>query len=68
MDLSTDFMWPFLIDEVGSIFHYNYFLQKRHIPLESAIVNIFLGSWKMVGQIQIPDDELHRHSDLCFRP
>lgn len=68
MDVSTDFMWPFLVDEVSSIFHYYHFLQKRHILLESPIVDIFLGSWKLVGQIQIPDDELYRHSNLCLCP
>lgn len=66
--MSTAFVCLLLVDEVTCCFNYNNFLQKWNLALEATIMNIFLDTWDMIGDVQIADNELNWYFDLYPSP
>lgn len=68
VNVFTDFLRLFLVEKVGYSIHYNNFLQKWYISLEATVVYIFLDSCRLISNIQVTHNKLHRNFDLYPGP
>ena len=67
-DVFVDIISPFLVEEVPCPFNNNHLLQKRHISLQPAFVNVILGARCIICQVKITHNKLHWNFDLSTSP